>query len=77
MRRSRDLSTFVFNVVIALCSLALIAALTAAGVGLLALVSVYTSLCVFLFLPFFPRSPAVVHVRRASPRVSARAPPLC
>jgi uncharacterized membrane protein YhaH (DUF805 family) len=74
MRRGRELSKTVVTVVLILCAVVL--AVSLAGGGMIAILSVLSSSLLFVFLPFFPRKTAALAVRRVHRGRTTRAPPL-
>jgi len=76
MRRGRKLSNTIATVVLLLCVFALSASLTGAQSGIVAILSVFSSLLIFIFVPLFTRQAAVPAVRRVHRGRSTRAPPL-
>ena len=74
MRRGRKLSNTIATVVLLLCVFALTASLAGAQAGMVAILSVFSSL--LIFVAFFTRQAVVPAVRRVHRGRSTRAPPL-
>jgi 1,4-dihydroxy-2-naphthoate octaprenyltransferase len=63
------------NTLLVFCTLFLIAALVSAGAGVLALLSIFASLGLLIFVSLPPRTPALLAITRKQRRISSRAPP--
>ena len=76
MRNGSEQLRILFRVPLVACALVLVVALVALGAGTLAIISVFTSLLIFIFVPFDLPTPAPVAARRFFRSSSPRAPPL-
>jgi hypothetical protein len=64
MRNGSEQLRLFYRVSLVVCAVVVLLALVALGAGIMAVFSVLTSLCVFIFVPFNQPSPVRAMVRR-------------